>query len=109
MEAATVAARPAFHRNRFTWAAYGALLAFGFLNAVLGPILPYLRAVEHISYLVGALHQLAYALGGGLAGLFADRNPLGRSATIRFGLGGAAIAGLGIGLGDAAAITLPAT
>ncbi|MBS1843895.1 MAG: MFS transporter [Actinobacteria bacterium] len=98
-----------FHRNRFTWAAYGALLAFGFLNAVLGPILPYLRAVEGISYLVGALHQLAYAMGGGVAGLLAHRDRLGRSATIRFGLAGAALAGLGVGFGDAAAITLPAT
>lgn len=99
----------AFHRNRFTWAAYGALLAFGFLNAVLGPILPYLRAVEGISYLVGALHQLAYAMGGGVAGLLAHRDRLGRSATIRLGLVGAALAGLGVGFGDAAAITLPAT
>lgn len=98
-----------FHRNRFTWAAYGALLAFGFLNAVLGPILPYLRAVEGISYLVGALHQLAYAMGGGAAGLLAHRELLGRSATIRYGLLGAALAGLGVGFGDAAAITLPAT
>jgi MFS family permease len=97
-----------FHRNRFTWAAYGALLAFGFLNAVLGPILPYLRAVEGISYLVGALHQFAYAMGGGVAGLLAHRDLLGRSATIRFGLAGAALAGLGLGFGDAAAITLPA-
>jgi MFS family permease len=100
---------PPFHRDRFTWAAYGALLAFGFLNAVLGPILPYLRAVEHISYLVGALHQLAYAMGGGVAGLLAHRDLLGRSATIRLGLAGAALAGLGVGFGDAAAITLPAT
>jgi fucose permease len=98
-----------FHRDRFTWVAYGALLAFGFLNAVLGPILPYLRAVEHISYLVGALHQLAYAMGGGVAGLLAHRELLGRSATIRLGLAGAAVAGLGLGFGDAAAITLPAT
>jgi fucose permease len=98
-----------FRRNRFTWAAYGALLAFGFLNAVLGPILPYLRAVEHISYLVGGLHQLAYATGGGVAGLLAHRDLLGRSATIRLGLAGAAVAGLGVGFGDTAAITLPAT
>jgi fucose permease len=103
------AGAPAFHRDRFTWAAYGALLAFGFLNAVLGPILPYLRAVEHISYLVGALHQLTYAMGGGVAGLLAHRDLLGRSATIRVGLAGAALAGLGLGFGDAAAITLPAT
>jgi MFS family permease len=98
-----------FHRNRFTWAAYGALLAFGFLNAVLGPILPYLRAVEGISYLVGALHQFAYAAGGAVAGLLAHRDLLGRSATIRLGLTGAALAGLGLGFGDAVAITLPAT
>jgi MFS family permease len=98
-----------FHRDRFTWVAYGALLAFGFLNAVLGPILPYLRAVENISYLVGGLHQFAYAMGGGVAGLLAHREMLGRSATIRFGLAGAAVAGLGVGYGDAAAITLPAT
>ncbi len=98
-----------FHRDRFTWAAYGALLAFGFLNAVLGPILPYLRAVEGISYLVGALHQFAYAMGGAVAGLLAHRDLLGRSATIRFGLAGAALAGLGLGFGDAPAITLPAT
>jgi fucose permease len=102
-------AAPAFHRDRFTWAAYGALLAFGFLNAVLGPILPYLRAVEHISYLVGALHQLAYAAGGGVAGLLAHRNPWRRSTTIRLGLAGAALAGLGLGFGNAAAITLPST
>lgn len=105
----STAVRPPFLRDRFTWAAYGALLAFGFLNAILGPILPYLRAVEGISYLVGALHQLAYALGGGVAGVLAHRELLGRSATIRLGLGGAAVAGLGVGFGDAAAITLPAT
>jgi fucose permease len=99
----------AFRRDRFTWAAYGALLAFGFLNAVLGPILPYLRAVEGISYLVGALHQFAYAMGGGVAGLLAHRDLLGRSATIRLGLAGAALAGLGLGFGDAAAVTIPAT
>jgi fucose permease len=98
-----------FHRDRFTWAAYVALLAFGFLNAILGPILPYLRAVEGISYLVGALHQFAYAMGGGVAGLLAHRDLLGRSATIRLGLAGAALAGLGLGFGDAAAITIPAT
>ncbi len=100
----------AYHRDPFTWAAYGALLAFGFLNATLGPMLPYLRAVEHISYLVGALHQLAFALGGGLAGIVASRhlNPLGRAATIRLGLTGAAVAGLAVGYGDRVGITVPA-
>jgi fucose permease len=109
--ALTDPASPAFHRGRFTWAAYGALLAFGFLNAALGPALPYLRAVEHISYLTGALHQLAFAIGGGLAGLVASRHtsPLGRATTIRLGLAGAAIAGLAVGYGDQVEITVPAT
>lgn len=97
-------------RERFRWAAYGALLAFGYLNAVLGPALPYLRATEQISYLVGDLHQLAFAVGGGIAGLLAarDRNPLSRAATIRVGLAGAALAGLGVGFGDLVTVTVPA-
>src|SRR4051812_19862421 len=97
-------------REQFRWAAYGALLAFGYLNAILGPALPYLRTAEHISYLVGALHQLAFAVGGGAAGLLAarSRNPLSRAATIRVGLTGAAVAGLGLGFGERIEITLPA-
>jgi hypothetical protein len=41
-----------YHRNAFTWTAFGALFSFGYLNAVLGPSLPYIRSVEGISYLV---------------------------------------------------------
>ena len=48
----------AYRRDAVTWAAFGALFAFGFLNAILGPALPYIRASEGISYLVGALHQV---------------------------------------------------
>src|SRR3954466_1804449 len=101
---------PAYRRDRLTWAAFSALLAFGVLNAALGPALPYLRATEHISYLAGAFHQAAYAVGGGLAGLLAVRTAsyLGRGATIRGGLVCAAVAGLGIGYGDTLAITVPA-
>lgn len=39
-----------YRRDRVTWAAFSGLLAFGFLNAVLGPALPYIRAEESISY-----------------------------------------------------------
>ena len=75
----------AYRRDRTTWSAFGALFAFGFLNAVLGPALPYIRAVEHISYLVGSLHQVAFALGGGLAGLLAahERRPISRGTVDR--------------------------
>ncbi len=97
-----------YRRDSFTWTAFGALFAFGYLNAVLGPALPYLRSVEGISYVVGALHQAAFALGGGLAGILSSREPIpiGRRATIAGGLTGAALAGLALGYGDAAPVTI---
>ena len=99
-----------YRRDRTTWAAFGALFAFGFMNAVLGPALPYIRTVEHISYLVGALHQAAYALGGGVAGLLAarDRRSVSRTAVIAAGLSGAAPAGLAVAYGGTPAITIGA-
>ena len=100
---------PAYHRDRLTWTMFSGLFGFGVLNAILGPALPYLRAEEHLSYLPGALHQLAFAVGGGLAGLLAIRVEarLGRGVTIRFGLAAAAVAGLAVGYGDAITITVP--
>ena len=100
--------RPGYRRDRLTWAAFSGLLAFGVLNAVLGPALPYIRAVEHISYVVGALHQVAFAVGGGLAGLLATRAEayLSRDLTIRLGLAGAALAALGLGYGNAVVLTV---
>src|SRR3954471_11666362 len=88
-----------YPRGRTAWAAFGALFSFGFLNAALGPALPYLRAVEHISYLAGALHQAAFAVGGGLAGLLALRElrTFSRAVVIAAGLAGAALAGLALG------------
>ncbi len=88
---------------------FSGLFGFGVLNAILGPALPYLRAEEHLSYLPGALHQLAFAVGGGVAGLLAIRVDarLGRGVTIRFGLAAAAVAGLAVGYGDAITITVP--
>ena len=88
---------------------FSGLFGFGVLNAILGPALPYLRAEEHLSYVPGALHQLAFAVGGGVAGLLAMRvkTRLGRGATIRFGLVAAAVAGLAVGYGGAIAITVP--
>ena len=102
--------RVGYRRDGFTWAAFGALTAFGFLDAMLGPALPYLRAVEHISYPVAALHQVAFAVGGGLAGLAASqlRRGPGRPVVIRLGLAGAGLAGLALGYGDAAVITIVA-
>ena len=97
-----------YRRDAFTWTAFGALFAFGYLNALLGPSLPYIRSAEGISYLVGALHQVAFAIGGGIAGaLYArDRFLLGRRAVIAGGLAGGALAALTVGYGDSAPITI---
>src|SRR3954454_19215305 len=97
----SLTAAPPYRRDAMTWAVYSGLLAFGFLNAVLGPALPYLRAAEHISYLISAFHQVAFAIGGGLAGLIAVRTEgwFGRGTTIRVRLGREGIAALGIGYG----------
>jgi hypothetical protein len=86
---------PAYRRDAFTWTAFGALFAFGYLNAVLGPSLPYLRSVEHISYLVGALHQVAFSIGAGVAGALSARGPdrAGRRIAIAGGLVGGGLAG----------------
>ncbi len=75
---------------------------------MLGPALPYIRGVERISYLVGALHQVAFALGGGLAGLLAahERRSSSRATVIAAGLTGAGLAGLAVGYGATPAITI---
>jgi fucose permease len=97
-----------YRRGAFTWTAFGALFAFGYLNAVLGPALPYLRSVEAISYLVGALHQVAFAFGGGLAGVLSARDSLhlSRRTGIAGGLVGGGLAGLAVGYGEIAPITI---
>jgi fucose permease len=99
-----------YRRDAFTWTAFGALAAFGVVNAVLGPALPYLRAAEGISYVGGVLHQVAFAVGGGAAGLYAFRSGgrLSRTGTIRLGLAGAAAALIVIGYGDHVVVTVGA-
>ena len=97
-----------YHRDGATWVAFAALFAFGLVNATLGPILPYLRRAEHISYVVGALHQVAYAVGGMTAGLLATRSSASRRRAIATGLGCAAAAGLLLGYGRVLPVTLAA-
>lgn len=103
-------AAPAYRRDDVTRRLFAGLAAFGFLNAVLGPALPYLRAIEHISYVAGALHQVAFALGGGLAGLLATggRGEHARARIVPTGLVGAALASLGVAYGAHAALTIAA-
>lgn len=99
----------AYRRGAFTWSAFRMLAGFGFLNAVLGPTLPFLRADEHISYVVGALHQAGFAVGGGVAGaLAASAHRPGRRVAIGAGLPLAAAALLLLGYGSVAPVTIAA-
>jgi MFS family permease len=107
---APIRALPPYRRNPITWVAFVELLSFGVLNAGLGAALPFLRDAEHFSYLGGVLHQVAFSVGGGLAGMLTARarHMPGRPWTIRGGLLGAAVAWLGVGYGDRLAITATA-
>jgi MFS family permease len=98
----------AYHRDTFTYVAFLALFAFGILNSALGAALPYLRAIEHLSYLPVAGHQVAFALGGGLAGLLSARWAPGRGRTwvIRLGLAGMALGGFGLSYGNRIPLTV---
>lgn len=100
----------AYRREELTWRLFAGLTAFGFLNAVLGPALPYLRSIEHISYVTGALHQVAFAIGGGVAGALAagGRGEGARARIIPAGLTAAALASVGLAYGASPVVTIAA-
>ena len=62
-----------FVRYPITWAMYGLVGYFAYLETVLGPLMPFLRAEHDFSYTVASLHFSAFALGGVLVGFFGDR------------------------------------
>ena len=99
-----------YRRDAVTLTSFSALLGFGVLNAGLGPALPYLRLAEHVSYLASVLHQVAFAVGGGLAGVLLARARWvpARSLAIRGGMVGAAVAWLAVGYGDRLVLTVGA-
>jgi MFS family permease len=68
-----------FVRDRFTWLAYLMLAYFAYLQAGLGPLMPFLGEELDLNYTVRALHLSAFALGMILAGLTGD------AAARRFG------------------------
>jgi MFS family permease len=99
-----------YRRDALTQTSFAGLFAFGLLNATLGPALPYLRSIEGTTYLAGALHQAAFSLGGGLAGVLAARarHPYSRVLTIRAGLATAGLAGVGLAFGNRLPVTVAA-
>lgn len=52
-----------FNRDAATWTAYGLITLLTLQVALVGPVMPYLRAEMGLSYAEGALHTSAFALG----------------------------------------------
>ena len=62
-----------FVRHPLTWATYALVGYFAYLETVLGPLMPFLRAEQGFSYTVASLHFSAFALGTVPVGFFGDR------------------------------------
>src|SRR5690349_6517268 len=68
-----ISSHPTFLRNRLTWLAYIMLAYVGFLQAMLGPLMPFLRNELHLSYTQGGALPGVLALGLIFSGLFGDK------------------------------------
>ncbi|MGE5333261.1 MAG: MFS transporter [Nitrososphaerota archaeon] len=62
-----------FRRGRLTWASYWMLGYFAYLEAVLGPLMPFLRSDLRLSYTIASLHFSAFACGAVVMGATGDR------------------------------------
>jgi fucose permease len=70
---ATSRPQEGFVRHPLTWATYALVGYFAYLETVLGPLMPFLRAEHGFSYTVASLHFSSFALGAVLVGFFGDR------------------------------------
>jgi MFS family permease len=97
-----------FARDRFTWLAYLMLGFYAYLEAALGPLMPFLRSELRLSYTVGSLHFSAFALGTILGGLTSDRvlRLWGRGVGFWSGATGMAAGAILLVLGRLAALTI---
>ena len=97
-----------FARDRFTWLAYLMLGFYAYLEAALGPLMPFLRSELRLSYTVGSLHFSAFAMGTMLGGLVSDRvlRRWGRRPGFWGGAAGMAAGAILLVLGRLAALTI---
>src|SRR3712207_5002185 len=88
-----------FVRHPLTWATYGLVGYFAYMQTVLGPLMPFLRAEHGFSYTVASLHFSAFALGSLPVGLLGDRvtGRWGRRASLWGGGAGMAMGALLLG------------
>lgn len=97
-------------RDRFTWLAYLLLGYYAYLQAALGPVMPFLRTDLHINHTVGSLHVSAFALGMIVAGMLGDRlaRRFGRRRIFWGGAAGMALGAVCLALARTATLTIPA-
>jgi fucose permease len=88
-----------FVRHPFTWATYALVGYFAYLETVLGPLMPFLRAEHDFSYTIASLHFSAFALGAIPVGFFGERvaGRWGRRASLWGGGAGMAAGALLLG------------
>jgi fucose permease len=97
-----------FQRDRLTWLLYLLLGFYAFMQAALGPIVPFLRAELNLSYTVTGFHVSAFALGMLAAGVTADvaARRFGRKRVFFAGGSGMALGALLIVVGRHPAVTV---
>lgn len=103
--------KDAFARGSLTWAAYGLGGYFAFMEAVLGPLMPFLRGELGLGYAAASLHFSAFAAGAVLTGLLGDRvvGRWGRRASLWRGAAGMAVGAAVLLSGPVAQVTVPGT
>ncbi|HEX9057258.1 MAG TPA: MFS transporter [Ktedonobacterales bacterium] len=99
-----------FVRTAYTWLAYLLLGYFAYLQAILGPVMPFLRAELRLNYVEGSAHVSALALGTMGAGLVGDRlaRRWGRGVVLWGGAAGVAVGAAGLAVGRSAVVTVSA-
>jgi MFS family permease len=100
-----------FVRDRFTWLAYAMLAYFSYMQAILGPLTPFLRDALNLSYTVAGMHLSALAVGAALGGMAAGRvfERWGRHATFWGGGAGMSLGGLLLATAISPVITITGT
>ncbi len=85
-----------FRRDSLTWQGYFLIAYLAYLQAVIGPLMPFFRAESGYGYAEASLHFSAPAVGGLVTGIIGARLVLrfGRKAAIWLGGAGGAIGNL---------------
>lgn len=100
-----------FVRDRFTWLAYFMLAYYAYLQASLGPLMPFLSDELDLNFTVSGFHLSAFAVGMVLAGLGGDAIAarIGRRTALWGGGLGMALGSLLLIIGTSPIVTIAGT